>query len=96
VVERLCGIRSDARNRVRLAVIDPVEGRLVADIKTGPTPHGVDIAPDGKTLYVANEGNGTLAFIEPVKNEVTASISVGWPGVSDAEENRAKRRPSWY
>ena len=60
-----------------IAVVDPVEGTIIADIKTGLKPHGVDIAPDGKTIYVSNEGDGTLSFIDPAKNEVTATIPVG-------------------
>ena len=58
-------------------MIDPQQGELLATIKTGGKPHGVAIAPDGKTVYVSNEADGTLSFIDPARNEVIGSIPVG-------------------
>src|SRR5215216_3323703 len=60
-----------------VSVIDPERGRLIANIKTGSQPHGVAIAPDGRAVYVSKEGDGTLSFINPAKNEVVATIQVG-------------------
>jgi len=60
-----------------ISVIDPARGELVASIKTGAKPHGVAIAPDGKTVYVSNEGDGTLCFIDPEKKAVVDRIALG-------------------
>lgn len=60
-----------------VSVIDPGNRQLITHIKTGSKPHGVAIAPDGRSVYVSNEGDGTLSIINPATNEVTASISVG-------------------
>src|SRR5512139_2125326 len=60
-----------------VSVIDPQNGQVVANIKTGLKPHGVAIAPDGKAVYVSNEGDDNLVIIDPVKNGVLAKVKVG-------------------
>src|SRR5262249_36497853 len=47
----------------------------------GSTPDAVAVAPDGKTLYVANADNNCVAAIdieEPNKSAVTGFIPTGW------------------
>lgn len=58
-----------------VSVIDVQNGRLVADIRTGVKPHGVVIAPDGKTVYVPNEGDGTLLIIDLSHNAIVATAT---------------------
>jgi YVTN family beta-propeller protein len=60
-----------------VSVIDLENTRLVTHIKTGSLPHGVAIAPDGKAVYVSNEGDGTLTVIDSVRNAAVATIAVG-------------------
>ena len=71
-----------------IAVIDPAEGRLIADIKTGLKPHGVDIAPDGRTIHVSNEADGTLSFIDSAKNEVISNTGSGDVSIVDVATRR--------
>lgn len=45
-----------------VSVIDPETGQSIAEIRTGAKSHGVAIAPDGKAIYVSNEGDGAGAL----------------------------------
>jgi YVTN family beta-propeller protein len=55
-------------------------------IPVGSFPVGVSISPDGRTVYVANEGNavadGTVSVIATATNAVTAQITVGHQAVA--------------
>ena len=65
-----------------VSVVDPVKGVLVADIPTGAKPHGGVIAPDGRAVYVSNEGDGTVTVIDPATNKVTATWKAGKAPIS--------------
>jgi len=60
-----------------ISVVDPVERKLVGQIRTGSKPHGVAIAPNGEFVFVSNEGDGTLSFIDPRSNAVVGVVTVG-------------------
>ena len=49
-------------------------------IAVGTNPVGVAVTPDGKTVYVTNEGDGTVSVINTATNTVIGSpINVGCP-----------------
>lgn len=39
-------------------------GRLQAPIQVGSAPSGIDMAPDGQTLYVANSGGNNISVVD--------------------------------
>nr|WP_322623872.1 YncE family protein [uncultured Flavobacterium sp.] len=43
-----------------LAVINPADLSIITKLPTGPNPHEVVVAPDGKIAYVSNPGNSDL------------------------------------
>jgi len=51
-----------------------------AEIAVQGTPRGLCLSPDGRTLYVAERGAGSVAVIDTAKAAVTGRIPVGkWP-----------------
>src|SRR5262249_50909037 len=72
-----------------VSVIDTKRGIVTETIFTamfprapeGSTPDAVAVAPDGKTLYVANADNNCVAVIDirvPDKSQVKGFIPTGW------------------
>lgn len=55
----------------------PTTATVVATVEIGSRPTGVAISPDGRTVYVANQGDGTVSVIDTVTNTLTATIGVG-------------------
>ena len=41
-----------------LAIIDPVQMKVIAKVATGDSPHEVVLSADAKTAFVANYGDG--------------------------------------
>ena len=67
----------------KISVIDLLEQKEIAQITTGQKPHGVAIAPDGSDVFVTNEGDGTLSFIDPKEiRSLRQSKSVAIPSSS--------------
>jgi len=66
-----------------VSVIDTTSNTVTATIPVGSGPLGVAVTPDGSTVYVANEAQGTVAgtvsVIATASNTVTATI----PGFSE-------------
>jgi len=50
---------------------------VTATIGVGITPEGVGVDPATNTVYVANEGGGSVSVIDGATNTVTATIGVG-------------------
>jgi YVTN family beta-propeller protein len=69
---------SDAESNQVLA-IDAKERKLVKKITVGATPLGIQMAPDGKTAYVACSQDGKVAIVDLATLAQTGSIDVG-PG----------------
>jgi YVTN family beta-propeller protein len=55
-------ITNPSNNRVE--VVSLQTGRLSAPINVGSSPAGLDITPDGATLYVANSGANTISVVD--------------------------------
>ncbi len=60
-----------------MSVIDTATGVVSATITVGNAPIGVTITPDGKHVYVANNGDGTVSVIDTATGAVSATIAVG-------------------
>jgi len=50
---------------------------LSAPFSVGSLPSQVLMSPDGRTAYVENQDNGTIAFVDVATNSVTGSVAVG-------------------
>jgi YVTN family beta-propeller protein len=60
-----------------LSVIDLSQSRVVREIGTGESPHGLRIGSDGRELYVANVKGGSVSVIETAALREVARIPVG-------------------
>lgn len=67
------------QSRGELAVIDPATARVVHRLATPGCdgPHGVQLAPDGATAYVACENNARLLAIDLRSGAATPTQTVG-------------------
>lgn len=59
------------------SVLDPVSGKILAEIKVGLEPEGVGISPDGKQVLVTSESSNMVHIISVDKNELVANVLVG-------------------
>ena len=57
-----------------ISVIDPVSHTVLRRVPTGKEPHHLYLAPDEKTLIVANATGNTLTFIDPTDGRVTRTV----------------------
>src|SRR5437867_12134778 len=64
-----------------LAVVNTNDWSVVRITGIGNDPFGVAVAKDGKTIYVALEGDGKLALVDAVSHQV-AKIDVGPAGLN--------------
>lgn len=60
-----------------ICVIEPGGGRngwTVAAVPVGKGPEGFDLSPDGKEVWAANSGDGTVSVIDVASKKVTATL----------------------
>lgn len=50
---------------------------VVATVSVGSLPFGVVVSPDNKSVYTANNGDGTVSVINAATNTVQTTISAG-------------------
>ncbi|MGW3626635.1 glutaminyl-peptide cyclotransferase [Streptomyces sp. NPDC000880] len=75
----------------KIVGINPADDSLTRTIDLAPyrnapvgtSPQGLDVSPDGHTLYVANAGNNDVAVVDLAgkpgqRNKVTGLIPTGW------------------
>jgi hypothetical protein len=67
-------ITNSTTNRVE--VISLVSGRLGAPIDVGSNPRGIDVTPDGSTLYVATSGADALSVVDVSQNVQSGTIPI--------------------
>ncbi len=68
-------------DRKRGVVVETIQTALFPRAPEGSTPDALAVAPDGKTLYVANADNNCIAVIDigdPGKSQVRGFIPTGW------------------
>lgn len=61
----------------RVVTVDLRERRVTGRITAGAGANYLDVSPDGKRVFVANQEEGTVSFIDTARGEVTASVPVG-------------------
>lgn len=49
----------------------------VAQIQVGKQPEGIDVSPDGREVWVGQNGDGQISIIDTATNKVKESIKVG-------------------
>lgn len=75
-----------------VSLIDPVSFQQVRRIPTGKEPHHLYLAPDEKTLIVANATGNTLTFIDPATGAVRRTV----PGIADPYHLRFSPDMKWF
>ena len=60
-----------------ISVVDLADNKVIKDIDSGITPHGLSFTKDGSRLFIVNIHNNTLSVINAQKHEVTNTIPVG-------------------
>lgn len=53
------------------------DGSVEGWIAVGKGPEGIDISPDGREVWAANSGDGTVSVIDTASKKVVATIDVG-------------------
>ncbi len=53
-----------------------ISGWIEAYIPVGKGPEGFDVSPDGKELWAANSGDGTVSIVDVAARKVTQTIDV--------------------
>lgn len=62
-----------------ICVIEPGGGRIgwnVTAIPVGKGPEGFDLSPDGREVWVANSGGGSVSVIDLATKKVTATLNL--------------------
>jgi YVTN family beta-propeller protein len=60
-----------------VAIVEPANERVNAEVAVGTDPRNVAITPDGTRALVTNRGSGTLSAVDIRAAEVVATIPVG-------------------
>ena len=60
-----------------VSVIDTADGKVVATVPVATGPHGMAIAPDGRTVYVTGDGSSSLSIIDTSTDRVAKTVEVG-------------------
>ena len=58
-------------------MIDTEKLEVTRNLDLGPDPELMDVAPDGKTLYIANEDDSMVTIMNRESGEVIAEVPVG-------------------
>jgi YVTN family beta-propeller protein len=75
-------------------VIDTATGEKVKEIRTGRNVHGIDISPDGKSLYVASgdlkDGKeyDYISVIDTKRGEVVSTLTMDWKSPAHIDFSR--------
>ena len=64
------------------------DGVATTYIYVGKGPEGIDVSPDGKEVWAANSGDGTVSVIDAATKKVVATVDVG-----TKHSNRVKFTP---
>jgi YVTN family beta-propeller protein len=60
-----------------LLAIDTTKNEVVASVKVGTRPWGVEISPDGKRLYTANGPSGDVSVVDAETMTVVGTVTAG-------------------
>ena len=65
----------------QVMVFDTASKSFVASTQVGSSPRGIAITPDGKSLYVANQGSSSVSIIQVESLQVIDTIGIPGGGV---------------
>jgi YVTN family beta-propeller protein len=68
-------IASDTVTSIELN--QPSGPRQIAHIAVGKNPEAIDVSPDGRELWVGQNGDGSISIIDTAANKVKETIKVG-------------------
>jgi YVTN family beta-propeller protein len=60
-----------------ISVVDLKQNKMIKEIDTGDTPHGLSFTNDGARLFLVNTKSDTLSVIDAYKHEIIKTIPVG-------------------
>jgi YVTN family beta-propeller protein len=60
-----------------ISVVDLTENRVIKNIDSGVTPHGLSFTNDGSRLFIVNMFSNTLSVIDAQRHEIIKTIPVG-------------------
>ncbi len=60
-----------------VGVIDTGSNKMISSIPIPKGPHGMEISPDGKFVYVSNEGSSVVSVIDTASDKISQNIEVG-------------------
>ena len=60
-----------------VSVVDIAQRKVVSEIKTGKSPHGLRMSPDAREIYVANTGDHSVSVIDVASAREVARVPVG-------------------
>ena len=75
-----------------VSIIDPATYTVLRRLPTGKEPHHLYLAPDEKTLIVANAGSNTLTFIDPTDGKLLRTVT----GIIDPYHLRFSSDMQWF
>lgn len=75
-----------------VSIIDPATHTVLRRLPTGKEPHHLYLAPDEKTLIVANAGSNTLTFIDPEDGKLVRTVT----GITDPYHLRFSPDMQWF
>ena len=75
-----------------VSVIDPVSWKEIKRIPTGKEPHHLYLAPDEKSLLIANALGDSLLFVDPKTAEVQRTVR----GIPDPYQLRFSTDMKWF
>jgi len=60
-----------------ISVVDLEQKKVIKEIDSGKTPHGLSFTDDGSRLFIVNMNSNTLSVIDAEKHEIIKTITVG-------------------
>ena len=58
--------------------INTLSNSVQGTVTVGQNPFGLDVTPDGRKLYVANQNSSTVSVIDTTTSQVIATVGVGF------------------
>jgi YVTN family beta-propeller protein len=60
-----------------ISVVDVAQNKVIKEIDSGITPHGLSFTDDGSRLFIVNMKSNTLSVIDATRHQVIKTIPVG-------------------
>jgi YVTN family beta-propeller protein len=60
-----------------ISVVDIAQNKVIKEIDSGATPHGLSFSDDGSRLFIVNMKSNTLSVIDATRHEVIKTLPVG-------------------